>query len=98
MRVPDSKSMPKLMPSEEIAIAPATRIVPDIEKNHFEFPMKSKCQRMRSLPAASMCFERMRRVGAREARVADGGGTAGESGKRGPRDGRERENLETAPG
>ncbi len=42
IRVPDSKSMPKLMPMPAMARAPATRITPDIEKNHFELPMKSK--------------------------------------------------------
>ena len=36
IRVPDSKSMPNLIPSPAIASAPATRITPDIEKNHFE--------------------------------------------------------------
>ena len=42
MRVPDSKSMPKFRPLPPIASAPTSRIIPDIEKNHFEAPMKSK--------------------------------------------------------
>ena len=33
IRVPDSKSMPKLMPSVAIAIAPTSRITPENEKN-----------------------------------------------------------------
>ncbi len=44
MRVPDSKSMPKLMPSPAIASAPITRITPEAEKNHFDLPMKSNFQ------------------------------------------------------
>ncbi len=42
IRVPDSKSMPKFSPLPAIASAPTSRITPDIEKNHFEAPMKSK--------------------------------------------------------
>ena len=42
IRVPDSKSMPKLRPLPAIASAPISRITPDIEKNHFDAPMKSK--------------------------------------------------------
>ena len=42
MRVPDSKSMPKFRPLPPIASAPISRITPDIEKNHFDAPMKSK--------------------------------------------------------
>ncbi len=39
------------------------RITPDIEKNHFDAPMKSKCQRRSRLPAPSaagleMSFDR----------------------------------------
>ena len=44
MRVPDLKSMPKFSPLPPIASAPTSRIVPDIEKNHFEEPMKSNVQ------------------------------------------------------
>ena len=45
MRVPDVKSMPKLRPLPPIASAPISRITPDIEKNHFDAPMKSNVQR-----------------------------------------------------
>ena len=45
IRVPDSKSMPKLTPSAAIAIAPISRITPEKEKNQRELPMKSNCQR-----------------------------------------------------
>jgi hypothetical protein len=38
IRVPDSKSMPKLMPEIEIASAQISRITPDIEKNRFDLP------------------------------------------------------------
>jgi hypothetical protein len=41
IRVPDSKSIPKLIPLPAIASEPITRITPDIEKNHFDLPMKS---------------------------------------------------------
>ncbi len=51
IRVPDSKSMPKLRPRVENAIAPTSRIAPDIEKNQRLAPAKSKCQRTRSSPA-----------------------------------------------
>ena len=36
IRVPDSKSMPKLMPFEPSASAQTSRITPDALKNHFE--------------------------------------------------------------
>jgi hypothetical protein len=39
IRVPPSKSMPKLIPLAEIASAPISRIVPDMEKNHLALPM-----------------------------------------------------------
>ncbi|GBD46583.1 hypothetical protein HRbin41_01411 [bacterium HR41] len=54
MRVPASKSIPKLMPSVEIAIAPAAMITPDIEKKSFERPMKSNRQATwrRPIPSA----------------------------------------------
>ena len=39
MRVPPSKSMPKLMPLPDIASAQTSRITPDMEKNHFALPM-----------------------------------------------------------
>jgi thiol-disulfide isomerase/thioredoxin len=39
IRVPDSKSMPKLMPFAPSASAQTSRIVPDALKNHFDAPM-----------------------------------------------------------
>ena len=39
IRVPPSKSMPKLMPLPDIASAQTSRITPDKEKNHFALPM-----------------------------------------------------------
>ena len=53
MREPDSKSMPKFRPMPAMASAPTRRMTPDIEKNHFEAPMKSKCRRRRRLPTPS---------------------------------------------
>ncbi len=53
IRVPDLKSIPKFRPLPPIASAPISRIVPDSEKNHFEAPMKSKVQPLRSPPAPS---------------------------------------------
>ena len=53
MRVPDSKSMPKLMPLPAIASAPISRITPDTEKNHFDAPMKSKVILCFACPAPS---------------------------------------------
>ena len=62
MRVPDSKSMPKFRPLPPIASAPISRITPDIEKNHFDAPMKSKrLRRSRCLPAPSAAGLRIRR-------------------------------------
>ena len=45
IRVPDSKSMPKLSCLVASASAPTSRITPEIEKNQRLAPMKSKCQR-----------------------------------------------------
>ncbi len=42
IRVPDSKSMPRLSRLVAKAIAPIARITPETEKNHFEAPVKSK--------------------------------------------------------
>ena len=53
MRVPDSKSIPKFRPLEAIASAQMSRITPDMEKNHFEAPMKSNVIGLRCLPAPS---------------------------------------------
>ena len=36
IRVPDSKSMPKFRPRPAMASAPAIRIAPENEKNHFD--------------------------------------------------------------
>ena len=78
IRVPDSKSMPKLIPRPAIAIAPAARITPDIEKNQCDLPMKSKRQR---LPAARLDAERAADAAARgvraiEPRIAEVASTA----------------------
>ena len=73
IRVPDVKSMPRLRPLPPIASAPISRITPDIEKNHFDLPMKSKRQRLpaRCAPTAAG-FEntRLRPIVARIACVA----------------------------
>ena len=53
IRVPDSKSMPKLMPLPAIASAPISRITPDAEKNHFDAPMKSNVILCLACPAPS---------------------------------------------
>ena len=58
IRVPDSKSMPKLSCLVASASAPTSRITPEIEKNQRLAPMKSKCQRMPSPRGA----ERARRA------------------------------------
>src|SRR5213080_1400039 len=60
IRVPDSKSMPSLRPSVEFASAPARMIMPDIEKNQREAPMKSKCQPLLVLPG--LIAQRERRM------------------------------------
>ena len=53
IRVPDSKSMPKLSPLPPIASAQISRIRPDIEKNHFDAPMKSNVIGLRFFAAPS---------------------------------------------
>ncbi len=61
IRVPDSKSMPKLSCLVASDSAPTSRITPETEKNQRLAPMKSKCQR-RPLPEApSAAGERSRR-------------------------------------
>ena len=60
IRVPDSKSMPKLMPLPAIASAPISRITPDTEKNHFDAPMKSNVILCFACPAPSA--ERLLRI------------------------------------
>ena len=62
IRVPDSKSMPKLMPLPAIASAPTSRITPDIEKNHFDAPMKSNVIARLAWPAPSALRLLMTRV------------------------------------
>ncbi len=78
IRVPDSKSMPKLMPSPAIASAPATRIRPDAEKKNFERPMKSKCEPKRPPPSRAPIAnrERISRVRLIEPRIAEVASTA----------------------
>jgi hypothetical protein len=76
IRVPDSKSMPSFRPSVEIAIAPASRMRPDIEKNQREAPMKSKCQRRVVLPGLSAQRERRMRRRLIEPRMAEVASTA----------------------
>ncbi len=63
MRVPDLKSMPKLIPLPPIAIAPTSRIVPDSVKNQREAPMKSNvhcaaCARAEQRRAGEIARER----------------------------------------
>ena len=77
IRVPDSKSMPKLIPSVAIAIAPAARIAPENEKNQREFPMKSNFQPLLSFVATpSALGRRSRRVRASVPRIAEVASTA----------------------
>ena len=70
IRVPDSKSIPRLSCLVANAIAPIARITPEIEKKYFEAPVKSKFQ----LPALA--------AGA-EQRSASGGSSSARAG-RGP--------------
>ena len=76
IRVPDSKSMPKLMPSTAIARAPAAMITPEAEKKYRDMPVKSKRQRPPSPPAPSAQRERRSRVRAIEPRIAEVASTA----------------------
>ena len=77
IRVPDSKSMPKLIPSVAIAIAPAARIAPEKEKNQREFPMKSNFQPLLSFVATpSALGRRSSRVRASVPRIAEVASTA----------------------
>jgi hypothetical protein len=61
IRVPDSKSIPKLSCWVASARAPTRRITPDIEKNQRLAPMKSKCQRLAFPVAPSAAGERSNR-------------------------------------
>ena len=76
MRVPDSKSMPKLRPSVESEIAPTSRITPENEKNQRELPMKSNDQALCSLPTPSALGRRSSRERAIEPRIAEVASTA----------------------
>src|SRR5256885_15523300 len=76
--------MPSFKPSVEIAMAPARRITPDIEKNQREFPMKSKCQRRGVLPRVSAQRERRMRRPLLEPRIADVASTAPDNETSGP--------------
>ena len=76
MRVPDSKSMPKLSPSVAIAMAPAAMIAPDAEKNQRELPMKSKLQPLLCLPTPRALGRRSSRVLASAPRIAEVASTA----------------------
>ena len=69
MRVPPSKSIPKLSPRMAIASAHTSRIRPEIEKNHREPPMKSNRIGLESR-APSAARERSRRVPRRAYRIA----------------------------
>ena len=51
--MPDSKSMPKLSPFAPIASVQASRIMPDIEKNQRDAPMKSNVIGLRFFAAPS---------------------------------------------
>ena len=78
IRVPDSKSMPKLIPSPAMARAPTTRITPENEKNQRELPMKSNFQPSRSprVRTPSALGRRSRRERESEPRIADVASTA----------------------
>ena len=68
----DSKSMPKFRPLTAIAIVQTSRIAPDMEKNHFDAPMKSKVMGF-WLPGAGadgFCSSRVPRIESRIAWVA----------------------------
>ncbi len=75
IRVPDSKSIPNWIPFPAIASAPTSRITPDAEKNHFDFPTKSNFQP--SLSRAPMAQrDPMIRVRAIAPRIAEVASTA----------------------
>ena len=67
--------MPNLIPMPAIASAPTTRIRPEAEKNHFDFPTKSNFQPSRSrAPMAKR--DPMIRVRAIAPRIAEVASTA----------------------
>ena len=71
--MPDSKSIPNSRPLAPIASAQTSRSTPDIEKNHFDEPMKSNVIGLRCLPAPSAegrCSSREPRIVSRIAWVA----------------------------
>ena len=71
IRVPDSKSMPRLSPWVANAKAPIIRIAPEIEKKYLEAPVKSKCQRTRCSGEAPSSFgERIQRARPKTPRTA----------------------------
>ena len=61
--------MPKFRPCTDSAIAQMSRIMPDVEKNHFDLPMKSNVIGFESR-APSAARERSRRVPRSEYRIA----------------------------
>ena len=78
IRVPDSKSMPKLIPSVAIAIAPIARITPENEKNQrdvaHEVELPAACSPCVATPSA--LGRRSRRVRASVPRIAEVASTA----------------------
>ena len=70
IRVPDSKSMPKFRPLPPIASAQISRITPDIEKNHFDAPMKSNVIGLRLLAGAERRRALEQRVSRSDSRIA----------------------------
>ena len=65
IRLPDSKSMPRLSCLVANAIAPIARITPESEKNYFEAPVKSNFQR-RPSPLAPSAGRRVQDLRAAE--------------------------------
>ena len=59
MRLPDSKSRPRLSPRTAKESAPTSRMTPEKEKKYLLMPVKSKCQRTRSSVAPRKAGERM---------------------------------------
>ena len=70
IRVPDSKSIPRLSCFVANAIAPTSRMIPEIEKNQRLAPMKSKCHPSPSPDAPSAAGERMNRARPKTPRIA----------------------------
>ena len=72
IRVPDSKSIPKLSCLVAKAIAPIARITPESEKKYREAPVKSKCHRRPSPLAPSERRRAQDRSSARAGRAPPG--------------------------